>query len=95
MANGGDIQFEFIKEQDFKALEPSHREWLLYKGVRSLSFTCHQRPSLCEKKFVRVRHVVFAAGVVVAFLMGAGVIQTQLILPAMIKAAVASIIPVP
>jgi hypothetical protein len=89
--SNGDIQFEHIKESDFKELSPEHREWLLYKGVRSLSFTCHQRPAQCDKKYVRLRHVVLAAGFMTGVLVGLGVIQTKIILPHVVKAAIASV----
>jgi hypothetical protein len=91
--NGGDIQFEHIKESDFKELSPEHREWLLYKGVRSLSFTCHGRPAICDKKYVRLRHVVVASIFMCGVFVGLGVIQAQVILPHIVRAAIASVLP--
>ncbi len=90
MANGGDINLEFIPETEFKSLAPEHREWLLYKSVRSLSFTCHGRPRDCDKKYVRVKHIVYMALFMLGVMVGLGVIQTQIILPYLVKAAIAA-----
>ena len=92
MANG-DIRFDQIDEKEFKDMDQSHREWLLYKGVWSMSSTCHSRPMECQKKYVRVRHVLLATVFIAGILVGGQVIQMNVIMPRLVRAAIAAAMP--
>jgi len=88
----GDIEIKYIPEEVFKNMHPSQKEWITFSFMQSIANTCRNRPKVCDKKYVRVYHVMLATVGVVGALVGLGIIQVQVFMPALIKKAVAAAI---
>ena len=88
----GDIEIKYITREELKAMAPEQKEYLAFSFMQSIANTCHNRPKVCDKKYVKVRHVIFASMCVVCFLVGLGVLQVRYVMPGLIQKAVTAAI---
>jgi len=86
----GDIEIKYTSRDDFSKMPQEQKEWLLFSFMQSIAHTCRHRPENCDKKYVKLRHVVISVSVIVAFLAGLGIVQVKIFMPGLIKTAVAS-----
>jgi len=82
---------EVLDEKDFEEIyerSPGTALGLMFKEMRYQRRICLGRPEECNRRFVKVRHVVMAAIGIMGILIGMGYIQIGVLMPGMIKAAV-------
>jgi len=93
MPNGfGDISPLNVSRDDFFKMSDEDREWMSFQVSQSLSKTCHGRTALCDGKYVKKTSVKITFGLMIAFLLGLGVLQVSVIIPYVVRAALASVL---